>query len=387
MTSIRTRKWTNADGKQTTKYVVDYRDQSGKRRSKQFNKRKEANAWRVGAESQVKHGTHTPDSQTITVADAAIIWLKEAERKGRERSTLHGYDNLIRLHIVPFIGAEKLNGLTYVKVDAYRSKLQETRSLAVTKKAVSALSMILNEAMRKSLVAQNVVELVRFDSDKRRKERVEIPSRHELKALISASADDDPPIILTLIFTGLRASELRGLRWQDVNLKIERLTVAQRADQWNQIGQPKSSAAYRSIPMPPMLVKALKVWKLACPKGELDLVFPNARGGVFGYHNLLRRVFFPVQIKAGLTRPALNKHGDAKTDKDGQPVLNGKYGFHALRHAAASGWIEQNVDLKRLQAWMGHESIQITLNTYGHLLGDADKDAAIAGAAQDLLLG
>jgi len=72
-------------------------------------------------------------------------------------------------------------------------------------------------------------------------------------------------------------------------------------------------------------------------------------------------------------------------DDDGNPVLRHKYGFHALRHAAASAWIAQRIDLKRLQAWMGHESIQLTLDTYGHLLADQELDNELAlGASRDL---
>ena len=68
-------------------------------------------------------------------------------------------------------------------------------------------------------------------------------------------------------------------------------------------------------------------------------------------------------------------------------MMTGKYGLHALRHAAASGWIAQKIDLKRLQSWIGHSSIQITLDTYGHLIEDKEQDAAIAEAAQSYLAG
>ena len=86
------------------------------------------------------------------------------------------------------------------------------------------------------------------------------------------------PLLLTAIFTGLRASELRGLRWADVDLKLGELHVRQRADRYNAIGRPKSAAGERTIPLAPMLVNTLREWKLACPKSELDLAFPTASG-------------------------------------------------------------------------------------------------------------
>lgn len=388
MTTIRKRSWKTAAGESKVAWLVDYRDNSGKRRFKQFDRKKDADAWRVDTSFDVSRGVHTADSQSITVAEAAQRWMDAAINRGCRRSTLHGYDNLSRLHICPFIGSIKLSALTRPMVVQFRDQLNDAgRSPAMTKKAVRALSLILNEAMEQSLVAQNVVIGVKLSSGKGTSEPIEIPTRKELQALIKACDDKELPLIMTAIFSGLRAGELRGLRWQDIDLINSKLTVSQSADLWNKIGAPKSSAAYRTIPVPASLIKTLKAWKLACPPSELDLAFPNSKGTVFGYQNLLQRVFFPIQVRAGLSRPAMDKSGQPKLDKDGKPELIGKYGFHSLRHAAASGWIEQNVDLKRLQTWLGHANIQISLDTYGHLILDDAKDQAIAASVESLLIG
>ena len=79
---------------------------------------------------------------------------------------------------------------------------------------------------------------------------------------------------------GLRATELRGLTWDHVDFDANMIRVRQRADRWNVIGPPKSEAGRRDIPMVPMLMNTLMEWKLACPNGDLDLVFPNGAGGV-----------------------------------------------------------------------------------------------------------
>ena len=88
-------------------------------------------------------------------------------------------------------------------------------------------------------------------------------------------------------------------------------------------------------------------------------------------------MFKPLQIRAAVTKPVLIRGGPV-VNKDGQAMVVGKYGFHALRHAAASNWIAAKIDLKRLQTWIGHSSIQITLDTYGHLICDDEKDAELA---------
>jgi integrase len=122
--------------------------------------------------------------------------------------------------------------------------------------------------------------------DKRLEVGVDIPTKDEIRALLAAAQGRWRPLIVTVIFTGLRASELRGLRWSDVELgdRAGGLHVRQRADRFNTIGSPKSNAGKRTVPLAPMVVNTLKEWKLACPKGPLDLVFPNSRGGVESLH-------------------------------------------------------------------------------------------------------
>jgi integrase len=159
------------------------------------------------------------------------------------------------------------------------------------------------------------------------------------------------PLLLTAVFTGLRASELRGLTWSAVDLEGRTLTVRQRADRWRTIGSPKSASAKREIPLAPIVVNTLREWRLACPKGEQDLVFPNGEGRVQYHINIHRRGLGPLQVAAGIT-----------TDP-----RHPKYGLHSLRHAAASLFIEQSFSPKRVQALMGHSTIQMTFDVYGHL--------------------
>ncbi|GBH29690.1 tyrosine-type recombinase/integrase [Sphingobium xenophagum] len=386
MTSIRKRNWTAPDGTPKTGWQVDYVDQAGKRRRKQFARKKDADSWITQAAWEVSKGVHTADSQSATVAAAAKLWIAKAEQEGRERATLQQYRQLADLHIAPLIGGERLTRLTRPMVECFRDELVRTRSKVMAGKVVRALSSILSEAQRRGLVAQNVASDVRVIRSAREKGKVEIPTKPELKALLDHAPATLRPMVMTAIFTGLRASELRGLRWSDIDLKAATVTVAQRADKFGEIGAPKSDAGHRSIPIPSALVAELREWKLACPKGDLGLAFPNSQGGVQQYGHLLRRKFFPLQIEAGVCDPALVA-GKPKLDAKGRAVMVPRYGFHALRHAAASAWIKQRIDLKRLQVWMGHSSVQITLDTYGHLLSDASGDAALIAAAQAELLG
>lgn len=387
MASVRKRTLPPAkDGSVKTVWLVDYRDGAGNRRAKQFPRRKDADAWLTQAAWEVSRGVHTADSQSVTVKEAADLWIKAAEANDRERGTIDQYRQLRDLHIVPLIGAEKLSRLSQPKIEKFRDDLLATRSRVMAGKAVRALSRILGEAQRRGLIAQNVARDVKVARSSRDKPKAVIPTKAELKALIEQAEGLMRSLAMVAIFVGLRASELRGLRWADVDLKGKTITVAQRADKYCQLGPPKSEAGYRTIPIGEALVQDLRVWKLQCPTGDLGLVFPNSEGGVMDYSHLMKRRFNPLQIKAGVCDPVLID-GKPQLDKNERPILRARYGLHSLRHAAASAWIKQRIDLKRLQVWVGHENIELTLDTYGHLIADDEGDAALIAAAQAELLG
>ena len=119
--------------------------------------------------------------------------------------------------------------------------------------------------------------------------------------------------------------------------------VRQRADRYNEIGSPKSAAGEREIPMAPTVINTLKEWRLACPKGDLDLVFPNGGGRIEALANIYRRGFGAVQEACGITVET-----GRKDDAD-KPIIRPKYGMHCLRHFFASWIIEQGFQPKRAQ--------------------------------------
>lgn len=383
MASIKKRVWTSPTGERREAWRLRYVDVHGVERSKQFAKKGDASAYLTKAAFEVSQGTHTADSTSITVARAAEMWIARAKSRGRERSTTKQYDELARLHINPILGNEKLSKLTMPLVETFVDALLETRSKAMAGKAVRALSAIITEAQRRGLVAQNVAKGVKVIRSGREKKQIVVPTREDLRALLAKAATeaaDYRPLLLTAILTGLRSSEIRGLRRSDVDFKAGTITVAQRADQWGVIGPPKSAAGNRTIPIPPMLVTELRTWFLRAPTGPAQLVFPNGDGGVRLHSNMLNREYWPIQIAAGLSEPI------GADDEDGNPIVRARYDFHSLRHAAASAWIKQRIDLKRLTTWLGHASVQTTLDVYGHLLKDEEGDAAIVAAAQAELL-
>jgi integrase len=168
-------------------------------------------------------------------------------------------------------------------------------------------------------------------------------------------------MFVTAIFTGMRISELRGLTWKDVDFGARIIRVSQRADEFCQIGAPKSRAGVRSIPMAPTVFKTLQEWKEVAPESSANLVFPNSVGKVQNYSNIYNRVFKPMLVENGIV------------DDAGQS----KFGIHALRHAAASLFIEQGWNPKKIQTLLGHASINMTMDVYGHLFENAEEDVSM----------
>lgn len=168
-------------------------------------------------------------------------------------------------------------------------------------------------------------------------------------------------MFITSIFTGMRISELRGLAWEAVDLQRKTIKVCQRADEYCKIGLPKSRAGTREIPMAPTVHKALTDWKSKAPASPLGLVFPNSAGNVQNYSNIYNRVFKPMLIQEGI----VDNKGEAK------------FGIHALRHAAASLFIEQGWNPKKIQNLLGHASITMTMDVYGHLFENAEEDISM----------
>ena len=120
-----------------------------------------------------------------------------------------------------------------------------------------------------------------------------------------------------------------------------------------------------------IVVNALKKWKEECPKGELDLVFPNGAGNVESHSNLYDRFWQSLQIALGMAVDTGEK------DAAGKATMAHRYGFHTLRHAAASLFIQHlKWSPKRIQTVMGHSSVRMTFDLYGHLFDDIEKDRA-----------
>jgi integrase len=210
-----------------------------------------------------------------------------------------------------------------------------------------------------------------------RDERMHVLEPDEVRRLLDAATAEDRKrhpgepgraqgrtLLLLAVTTGVRRGELCGLRWGDVDWQKWRLWVRRNVGSDGAFRPPKSKTSVRAIGVTPTLVSALRLHRMASRfKGEGDLIFPSERGTPLDGNNLVRRYFEPALRKATL------------------PQIR----FHDLRHTFASLLIAQGEHPKLISEQLGHASVQITLDRYGHLMDQSYGDAS--GRLEESLFG
>lgn len=424
------RKRTLPSGK--TAWQCDYRDQSGKRRSKQFERRKDADAFLVRARHEVSHGSHTPDSASISIERAYELFYAALISEGSAPATLSSHNSVYKNHVAPFLAARMVNRIGPADIQDFLDQLRsEGRNADKIRRAKNTLGALLDEAMRQRYASSNPVRSLRPRRRSRRsmiieEKRIEIPERDEVRRLIEAARQTSAcwilvqerapkdifrtldvveapypagrmraikeirrtygareglkfqifypqdwlrPMLIVLAFTGLRIGEARGLAWAHVENGY--INVKQAADRFGNLGLVKTVAARRRIPVGSFVVNTLAEWKTKCPASSIDLVFPTRLGTLLGYSNVKNQALDPLQIVGKIT------------DIAGTPLLTP----HKLRHFAVSSWIAQAADPKQVSEWVGHESVSFTLDVYGHLFKDRAEDRTFSEAAERAVIG
>ena len=364
MSSIFKVRWTS-DGKEKTAWAVDYFDQDRKKRRRTFKTQRDAKEWDIAAQGEIKAGKHTPDSKSITVIEAMRLWLDRCwlriDLDGDEKlewSTVRQYNSHVGHIAKSSIATVKLSRLAMPMVETFKDELLgKGVSSATARKILTSLKTAITEAQRRGLVAQNVAADVRYGKRKRRAivEGEDLPTKAELQAIL-AKAGDWYPLLVTAAFTGMRSSELRGLRWDDIDFDIKAVHVRRRADYRRMIGDPKSAAGTRAIPLIDLVANALRAHRVASKwAGADDYVFCNGAGRITFHVSIHVRGFIPVQVAAGID-PA-------------------RYGLHGLRHFYASWLIGlRHYSPKEIQTMLGHATLAMTFDTYGHLLKKSEEE-------------
>lgn len=344
---------------------------------------------RKDAEKRLSELLHQVDTGSfirpgkVTVAEFLEHWLKDYAAAHVRPRTFQRYQGIVRNHFIPTMGSIPLTQLQPSHIQACHAKALQGRKDGkggtLTAKSVlqhhRVLSEALSHAVKWGLVSRNVAQAVDPPRPINREMRtLDIYGVHAF--LEAAKGTAYYPLFHLDIYTGLRRSELLGLRWRDVNLLMATLSVVQVLHRLpggkTVFLEPKTAKGRRSVSLSPATVLSLRDHReqqemlrdmLGAPLSEDDFVFSQPDGSPLK-PDTVSHVFKDIARKAGLEGVRL----------------------HDLRHTHATLMLQQGVHPKIVQERLGHANIAVTLDTYSHVLPGL-QEAAAARFDQGLALG
>jgi integrase len=323
----------------------------------------------------------------IRFAEFAREWLETYARINVRPKTFDGYESSLRVHLTPEFGQLYLTEITRKGIDLfvadwatagprYRERLGLARELEQERaraerrnaravrlghnpktigNALVPLREMLGHAVEWGYLSANPAERVRRPRVERNHDEMQALDADQVRRLLASASADARKLLLCAVTTGMRRGELLGLKWGDVDWSGRRIWVRRSVGPDGRPQQPKTRGSVRAIALTPTLVSTLRLHRMASSfKGEDDLIFPSERGTPLDGRNMVRRYFEPALREAGLPRIR----------------------FHDLRHTFASLLIAQGEHPKLIAEQLGHASIQITLDRYGHLMDQSVGNAS-----------
>jgi integrase len=314
----------------------------------------------------------SPKGQAPTFGEYARKWFDGYGETHLKFSTHKGYDSILRIHLAP-LSDRPINQVTRADLkDLIYGKLKDGLAPATVTRIKALFSVVLSHALEDGLIVANPASgLGRMIKGKDRKADVNALTREEARTFLEVVEERYSkyyPFFLCALRTGMRLGELLALEWGDIDFRGGFIEV-RRAHVQGQITTPKNGKT-RRVDMSPQLAETFKALiterkreALASGRGEVGgLVFMNGAGRIMEHANLRTRVFWPALAKAGLRRIRI----------------------HDLRHTFASMLIQNSESLAYVRDQLGHHSIQITVDTYGHLVPGANRQA-VARLDDDVL--
>ena len=405
-----------------------YSARDGKKIYKTFAREGEAKSWRADAKRALDQGTLRAPTK-ITWSEAAAAWLLGAEagtirnRSGEiyKHSTLRGYRRDFDEVLLPLIGPEKLSAVTTADLQALVDAWQAAGVPASTiRNRIKPLQAVSRRARSRGGLALNPTHDLELPAP--RPKEVEIVAREDAARLLEAVPSADRPCWATALYAGLRYGELRALRWAAVDLAGGTIRVRKSWDPKQGEIDPKTRASRRTVPVPGVLRDILLEHRLTIGEAAPEaLVFGSEDGRPFQAAVIYRRADCAWEIAAA-RRACLQRFGSyapegeeqrrrfvlaladdgyspkaiaaalcvkpAEVRRDladlGKAAESGGEGaeaperlrLHQARHTYASFMIAAGVNAKALSTFMGHSSIKVTFDLYGHLMPGAEAEAA-----------
>lgn len=324
-------------------------------RSKAFRTKDEALKYQAKVATEQATGTYV--DPTLGKVTLASWWAQYEDQMGPglKPSTLAEYGSRMRTHILPHLGQKQLASIKRLTVTGWVGKLnQNGTSPATIRAAHRVLRTVLGAARQAGIIGTNPAEGIGTPKAPREEQHPLTPA--ELQAAAEATEPRYRAMVLLMGWGGLRIGEATALRAEHLNLPQGRVQVL---DAYSEVGgrlilgRTKNNRG-RVVTLPSSVTQALRDHLDTYPPGPYGLVFTAKEGGPIRRTNFYHRAWIPALKAAGI----------------------GHRRIHDLRHTAVSLAIQVGAHPKEIQARAGHSSINVTMDTYGHLFPGQDENLA-----------
>ncbi len=331
-------------------------------------KTRKAVVTKMNASRKELYTTGTVPTTRMTVATFLVWWLENVVKYRNRERTYIGYTATVHKRIMPAIGHIQLTKLTPDQVQEMLNAMIPTHAPRTIRNARAVLRRALNVALRHGKVSRNVATLV--DTPKPRRSKITVLGVEQSRELIQAIQGTRwYAAYCVMLILGLRRGETMGLLWEDIDLKNSTLRVTGSLQHYRRAlhrGEPKSEASsQRILHIPAALVDALTEHRQRMiDEGCLsEYVFVN-EAGVPCDPSIINRHLDKIIEQINATRSPENQFPHVSP--------------HCLRHNAASLMMAQGTPLSVVRDVLGHSSITVTADYYGHLLPASNRDATEA---------
>lgn len=419
MASVSKRTWGDSTSRKVgggvagVSWQVSWTDNGIRRKKSGFKTKAEAEAFAVERQKEVNDGLSRPAGHRMTLDQLVKEFLENAESRAERGVISAGHVVNMRGHfrnyicrkpdwkasdfgkpVKPFNGAigQLLVGrIRPATVEKLRDDLLASGLSAGSVHQIKvSLHSALDFARRRDYIPANPADRIKIERSREdQNQRVTPPGIARVQSVIAA-ADGQLKLALEVsACTGIRAGELRALRYRHIDPIKRTLSVKAAISLGNIEGLPKSLAGIRSIPISPLLLKKIETHRRdAGDPGRAGLIFQPDQGWDFLPPSWLRYRLGQVLHRLGLAsaEDVEEMNGDLTDDDDEDAAAKGKFTWHALRHFAISSWIAQGMGLKAVQTFAGHADVTTTWNRYGHLFPDEANWSKIETATELTLL-
>ena len=318
---------------------------------KELPRRRDAERAALALRSKINSEVRSPETVSELIAHYSKYELT-AERKAF--ATLDSVSSYLKLHIVPKWGDCKLSDVRTVAVEAWLGSLPLAPGTRT--KIRNIMSAIFAHGIRHEWFVSNPIAKVRCSAQRLREPDVLTPS--EFQSLLAVLPLRERAMVMLAGTTGLRRSELFGLRWQDVNSLTMEVAVL-RSCVRGRLGKVKTEASGKPVPLHPSVRDVLLEWqRVSLYSSERDFVFASER--LNGSKPLT-----PDMVLKKIIRPALTPAGI--TDKI--------VGWHTFRHSLATNLRSLGVDVKVAQELLRHANSRTTMDIYTRAVSEDKRSA------------